>query len=278
MLQWLIFLSAIILGILLPPPDVAKEAIIPLLIILMTFSTTKLRFRIGRKLIFHAFNCFLINYIFLTSVIIFASYLLIQNEDHLRGFIVMAAIPPAIGIVPFSFLLKGDVEVAVAGEIFCYLLSLFFAPFLIFLLLSEEIDPLYLLQLLLLLIFLPLLLSRLIPSHPLEKIVIPLSFAGIIYIVIGLNQGYLYAPFLLPLFIVSFLRTFVTGTSFLLFKRILEREKAITYSLFASYKNLGATAGIAIALFGIEASLPAAIGIIFEIFYIIYFGLAGSRM
>ena len=87
---------------------------------------------------------------------------------------------------------------------------------------------------------------------------------------VGLNAG-VFSKDLVDVALLGFLRTFVSGTLlFILLTRIAEYRTAIVKTLFASYKNLGITAGVSLALFGYRATIPAAICILFEIFFFNY--------
>ena len=88
-----------------------KGFILPALILIMSISATQ----ITSSEITNVKNClreilfvFLINYLFLSGLILFASHLLIQDRDLHVGFVVMAAIPSAVAVLPFTYLLKGE--------------------------------------------------------------------------------------------------------------------------------------------------------------------------
>jgi predicted Na+-dependent transporter len=68
------------------------------------------------------------------------------------------------------------------------------------------------------------------------------------------------------------LRTFGSGlgTEFILRKAKVPKSSRITYVLFASYKNLGLTATLAIALFVPEVAIPATICIVFEVVWVLF--------
>lgn len=154
----------------------------------------------------------------------------------------MAAAPPAVAVVPFTKLLCGDMKIAVLGSSFNYLASLFVAPAIILSLLGLFVDINYLLWILILLILLPLLVSRLIAkikSRILEyssgSITI-LSLALVTYSIVALNQAQIFRePLpLLPVFFIILIRTFVSGSLVLLVLRRLRvnSSRAVTYSLF----------------------------------------------
>jgi predicted Na+-dependent transporter len=67
-------------------------------------------------------------------------------------------------------------------------------------------------------------------------------------------------------------RTFGTGlaTEFSLRRLRLDKSERVGLVLFASYKNLGLTATLAIALFDPIVAVPATICIVFEVVWVIF--------
>ncbi len=56
----------------------------------------------------------------------------LEEEALRQGFVVMAAVPPAVAVVPLAKLLNGDVRLALYTEPLSYLSSLFLMPAIIF--------------------------------------------------------------------------------------------------------------------------------------------------
>ena len=279
----IVFSLTIIIAIIYP--DLAKPLgalITPVLIIAMTLSLREVKFDLKdlKSSRNQVFISVFMNYFILTAFTLAIGFAFIDDLEYLKGFIVMAAVPPAIAVVAFAYLLGGNTKVAVLGEILCYILSLFLTPLIILLLLGGSVDLGYLIGLLVVLILFPLLLSRLIRGYKsrlfeYDKVMINICYMVVTYIVVGLNQKDLVTNYigLLPIFLTLFARTFVIGTIIFVFLKWFKIgfKERITYSLFGSYKNGGATAVIAMMLFGVKAALPAAIQSIFELTYIIYF-------
>jgi BASS family bile acid:Na+ symporter len=267
----LVFTTAIILGIINPKAaEMLREFVIPCLVIVMMLSLSDLKFkeiRFGK-----AIPNLLLNYAFLSSLIILLSIAIIEDIELRLGFFVMAAAPPAIAIVPFSKLLGGNTSEAVISNGIIYILSLFLAPSIILMLTGKTVDALEILQVLFAIILIPMALSRFFRVKR-SKEWINLCLALVIYTVIGLNVETLKNLFILmDVTLLSFLRTFVSGTLvFLLLMQRLEYGSAITKTLFASYKNLGFVAGLSLVIFGDKASIPAAICILFEVLLFNYF-------
>jgi len=279
----LVLFLAVFFGLFLPGFSNDTSGFITLyLIVAMTLSLREMSLsrKDVKQNIRPSLRAAVINYGLLSATIIISAYFLVPDRTYFAGFVIMAAVPPAIAVVPFTFLLKGDVKASLAGEVLCYLLALLLAPLMTFLILGSAVNFFEITRLLLILIIVPMAVS-----FPLKKIpdrffaqnrpVINISLALITYSIIGLNQGVIFSNFifLLPLLAVLFIKSFVTGFGvyFGSLARGTKKERAVSYSLFASHKNGGMTAAFAIALLGPVAALPAALEGIFEFAYIIIF-------
>jgi len=289
----LIFLVAFLLGLSFGGyASHLKGGILPALVLIMSFSTTQITFSElihVKKYIYDILIVFVINYLFLSSLILLANHLLIKDHDLYVGFIVMAAIPSAVAVLPFTYLLKGEMMVALMGSTSLYLLALVVAPFLSFLLLDvEKIDAIKLISVLVQLILIPFLVSRFLLQwkvfHQIKgnlNIFVNLAFLLVIYVVIGMNRSTFLSHFdvLILVSLIAFLRTFVSGHLVDLFSRLfgVDRERRMSYVLFGSFKNLGVTAAIAIVLFNDRAAIPAAVTIPFELIFFVWFNYFQKR-
>ncbi|AGK61200.1 hypothetical protein Asulf_01202 [Archaeoglobus sulfaticallidus PM70-1] len=263
-----IFTLAMVLGILFPQfASSMKDLIIPILAFVMILSLKDLDFR--NMSLKSGFLNVLLNYLFLSGVILVLSFL-IEDEALRLGFIVMASAPPAVAIVPFSKLLAGDVTESVVSNGMAYLLSLAFTPAILLAFTGEYVSMYEVLKALVVLIMIPLIFSRFIRVD--GEIFINLGFGIVIYTIIGLNISTISVISGLPeVIFAGFVRTFIAGTViFLIFIR-KGYSTAITKALFSSYKNLGFTAGVAMMLFGDKASIPAAICVFFEVLVFNYY-------
>ena len=264
-----------------------EQYIVLALILLMTFSLTEVKLRgldIRTDLRYIAM-ALMLNYVFLSGIILVLTILLIKDVDIFRGFVVMAAIPPAIAILPLSTLLKGDTRLALIANASIYIFSILLVPAILLLSLgTSTVDPLQILVVLLELIILPLLISRAIIRTPYYKqlkgdrnILINLGFFIVIYVVIGLNRDILLneSSILLLVSIIAFMRTFFSGTLVYKISKMLNVpfERKVTYTLFGSYKNMGLAATIALLLFGARATIPLAVCILFEVSMFTYFSV-----
>jgi BASS family bile acid:Na+ symporter len=289
----LVFLTAFLLGLFLGDyASSLKGVILPALVFIMTLSTTQITLSelTHIKNYFHdIFFVFVINYIFLSGLILLANHLLIKDNDLYVGFVVMAAIPPAVAVLPFTYLLRGEMMVSLTGSASLYLLALIMAPLISFQFLDVgEINPLKLGSVLIQLILIPFIASRLLLKwkfyHRVKgnmNIFINLAFFVVIYVVIGLNRLTFLAHFevLILVSFIAFLRTFVSGHLIDLCSRLLgvDRERRMSYVLFGSFKNLGVAASIAILLFNDRAAIPSAVTIPFELIFFVWFNYFQKR-
>ena len=183
----------------------------------------------------------------------------------------MAAAPCAISCVPFSKLLKGDVQSSTTGVVINYLSALIITPTIIWIFFRQLIDMTELITTIVQVIIIPIILSRFLAklNNKLDKYdtsIINILFLIGVYGFVGLNRDTIVNNFfsLKLVLIVLFIRTFLISTvMFFLTKK--HKKFGISLTLFSSYKNLGYTAILALTLFGRAAALPAALGIIFEL-------------
>ena len=258
-------------------PAMTKEISMGALALLMTVSLTnvKLSETQAKGLSRDALMMLILNYGFLTGIILLLGGLF---SDELRwGWVLMAAAPSAISIVPFTSILGGSTAKALVSTSANYLAALILMPLISLALIGSSVSVTSLIISLLLLIVLPMGLSRLLMLKDIEKstktIVTNLSFFVLIFAVAGSNRNaFLDDPAMVVFVSAACLaRTFGTGylTEFLLRYRGMPKADRIHIVLFASYKNLGLTATLAIALFEPIVAVPATICIVFEVLWII---------
>jgi BASS family bile acid:Na+ symporter len=283
----LVFLIAFLLGLTFGDyASLLKECILPALVLIMSLSTTQITlFEIihVKKYIRDILFVFLTNYFFLSGMILLLNHLLIKDRDLYAGFVVMAAIPSAVAVLPFTYLLKGEMMVSLIGSASLYLLALIVAPLISFQFLEVgRIEPLKLISVLVQMILIPFIVSRVLLKwkvfHQIKEntnILVNLAFFLIIYVVIGMNRSTFLSHFDILILVssIAFLRTFVSGHLVDLFSRLAGtgRERRMSYVLFGSFKNLGLAAAISIVLFNERAAIPAAVTIPFEILFFIWF-------
>ena len=278
-----VLILSVLLGLVLPGPAGATEALVtPALMVMMAFSLTEVD--LGRDIkssasLKRGFLGISINYGLLSGLILILSQSL--PDGSLRnGFVIMAAVPPAVAVLPMTRILKGDMSLSFAGEILSYLASLLLMPLIIYLFVHQTgISPIYLLQISIVLILIPALASRLVRLLPINPVLpINLGFFLVTYTVIGLNQGALWTDGWSVAWI-SIARTFAVGLAVFILARSagLKSSQAISLTLLGSFKNLGLAAAVSLLLVGPAAGLPAAFCVLAETAFFILLSFARSR-
>ena len=108
-----------------------KSLILPVLALVMTVSTMGIEsssLRSVRGVLGPVGIGIAMNYLVLSGVIILLSHYLITNSNLRTGFILIAAVPPAVAVIPFSFLLRGNSTFSLLGTIGGYLGALILMP------------------------------------------------------------------------------------------------------------------------------------------------------
>ncbi len=194
-------------------------------------------------------------------------------EPSLRsGWVLMAAVPPAVAVVPITSLLRGDVRRALLADAVLYGLGLVLVPGLSVLFLGQTVPVAELALQTLLLIGVPVVASRPLRRsrriHDARPTAVSGSFFFLVFAIAGSTRGTLLArPELVPgLLLLGLVRTVGLGLVLLGVMRLLavNRDHRVTILTFAGFKNLGLTVVLSFALFGPVASLPAIASLIFE--------------
>lgn len=277
-----VLVLSILFGLIWPGPAQSAEMLItPVLMIMMAFSLTDvdLRATLGRGSLKSSLLGLALNYGLLSGLILLLSHGL-QDEALRQGFIVMAAVPPAVAVLPMTRILKGDMNLSLYSEAVSYLASLVLMPAIIYAFTRQTgISLAYLVQISMLLILLPALASRVVRRIPLDPVLpINLGFFWVTYTVIGLNQVALWGD-IGSVSWIALARTLGIGLAVYMAARLIgsDRSHAISYTLLGSYKNLGLAAAVSMMLFGPEAGVPAAISVLAETGFFILMALAKPR-
>ncbi len=215
------------------------------------------------------FAALFLNYIFLSTIILLFS-LPFRATPLFPGFIVMAAAPPAVAVLPLSKIAGGNEKLSLFSLVISYMAAIAIMPSFIYIALLKMVNPFELFKYVLLLILLPIIISRFIRiSHSTE--IINLFFFFVMFPIIGANRKFIFTD-IETLFIISSMmmaRTIATGW---IIKYIMERKygkkDAVSYSLFASFKNEGLVMILSASLFSEKAAIPAIIATIFEIAWV----------
>jgi bile acid:Na+ symporter, BASS family len=281
-----IFLLAMAASLLVPQAaTLTRHLVLPALALAMALSTMEIAsniFRRPRSLLFPALLGIIMCYFILGNLIIGLAALIINDEMIWTGFVLLASVPPAIAVIPFSVFLHGDAPLSLIGTAGAYLGALIIMPLIALGLLgTAELDPFKLLMIILELIVLPLLVSRwLIQKGIREKIepyrgtITNWSFFVVIYTLIALNRNLIFSQtmLLLPILSISIVTMFILGFLIDWVTNLLHipKETRTSLVLLGTLKNQGLAGGLALTLFSQEAALPSAISTMVMIIYVIW--------
>ena len=284
-----IFLLAISFGLVFPQPAIWTQVLMmPALALVMTLATINVQndyFLKPRTILMPSLVGILMTYVILGGVILTASALLISDHNMWIGFVLIAAVPPAVAVIPFSAILEGNVSYALSGTVASYLAALLIMPLMFWIFIGTSFpDPFKLIRIMLLLIVGPLILSRIILYFNLQDRIAPVrglftdwGFFIVLYSMIGVNRDLIFSQPLLiaPTALVVIVATFVLGFAI---EKVgvlarVDKKNIISLVLLGTLKNQGIAGGLAIALFEKEAALPSAVYSIFMIIYIIWLDL-----
>lgn len=284
-----LFPVALTLGLLLPQAaSLASHLVLPALALTMIISTMEIGndiFSRPRQLLLPAFIGIVMNYVLLSGVIITLGALLLRDEKLWRGIVLLAAVPPAIAVIPFSVFLDGNKDLSLIGTVGAYMGGLVVMPLITFTLLSPAaFDPIRLLVAVFELIILPLLISRFMISEKLNKNVAPWkggitnwSFFLIMYTLVGLNSNVFLSmqPVLLTIAIIAISTNFILGYLIEWISKIFKISPSTRTGLvlLGTLKNQGMAGGLALTIFGKEAAIPAAVFTASMIVYIVWLDL-----
>jgi len=220
------------------------------------------------------------SYVILGNFIVGLGAFFIHDEKLWVGFIIMAAVPPAVAVAPLANSWGGNMIYAVIGTIGAYIGALVIIPVIASGLLDmHSVDITKLIAVATALILLPLLLCKIIVSRGLQGKIEPIKgtlikwcYFLILYTVVGLNREKIIGQpsSLFPVAAIALASTFLLGFVIewvcTLFR--VTDEKLTSISLLGTLKNCGLAAGLALCLFSKEAALPAALFMIIMMAYI----------
>ena len=225
----------------------------------------------------------LLNYLFFGTVVITLAWFLMPNRELFLGFVVIAVAPPGVAIVPFSGILKGDLNYSIVGVTGAFLASVFITPLIIGIFNggSTSVSPLGLVWMMVKLVVIPLLLSRLLIHHSVVGVVkrirgkvVDFGFATIIYTAIGMNRALFFQnqEVLLLSSVVLFVATFGIGSlfQFMMHRRNRRESLVIPQTLLLTVKSSGFSVITAFSLFGEQAAIPSAVFAIIVLLYLLF--------
>jgi BASS family bile acid:Na+ symporter len=252
-----------------------RTLITPLLAVIMTLSLVGVSsdvFKGGAKLLKPALLALLLNYGLLAGAFVGLSFLFIDDPHIRAGYVLIAAVPPAVAVIPFTYRLGGDVPFTLVGSVAGHLAAFVMTPLITLLVLgSNLVEPTQLLLALVQLIAIPFVVSRLLRlSAPVVNwlnhyrgTLVNWGFFVVVYTIIGLNRAAFlgFSPELLVVVLVSALCTFGIAFSTYGVSRLIgvPASTRVSYTIMAAWKNYGLAGAIALLYFGEAAALPAAV-------------------
>jgi len=165
---------ALVMGLLLPQASRwTQHLMLPALALVMSVSTMGISrgaFPSPRSLIIPAILGVLMSYAVLGGFILGMSALFIHDKELWNGFIVLAIMPPAVAVIPFTDLLKGNNAFSLAGTMGGYLGAMVILPLVLYNFLESSRFVLERLSIAaIVLIIIPLIVSRILRWRKIDK-------------------------------------------------------------------------------------------------------------
>ena len=261
-------------------PKMNKDVTMGALMVMMSFSLCTMTFK-GLDLRDHARSvrtAFLLSFLLSTVTTIVMAFLF--EGDVRSGWVLVAAVPSAVSVIPFTLVLGGDLEGTMVSSAVLYLAALVLTPLLTLVMIGHAVSVITLLWYVGMLLVIPIVVSRGLRRVEIDpywrSIVINIAFSVLVIAVAGSNRGvFLSEPALLvALIVVALVRTFVIGMVWdrYAIRRSVPRTERVPQVLFATHKNTGMAAALAIALIGEAAAMPATVCMTVDIAWLIYIG------
>lgn len=251
-----------------------EPALIPVLAVVMTISLLDVSPEIlvdFKKMLFPVVAALVLSYVVLGGMYIGLSSLFVDDADLRAGFVLLAACPQAVSVIPVTYLLSGNVRFTLAGAVATYIAALALAPLICILFIgSSVIEPTRLLIVLGELIVAPMIAAQVLRRTRImatvdkwRSPVVNWGFFFVIYTVIGLNSELILQEprTLLLVSALAFVAVFVLGELINRVSRLMGVAKAdrISLMLLGTRKNEGMAGAIALVFFSTTAALPAAV-------------------
>jgi BASS family bile acid:Na+ symporter len=264
-----------------------QPLVLPILALVMTLSTASITSRdltslktMPRPILYSL----LLNYVVMGGTMILLATWLIDDKEIWTGFIILAAVPPAVGLVPFSYLLGANTKFSLIGFIGTYLAALVLTPAIMILFLDVGFfNPVELLALLGQLIIIPLVASRILLLTGLMRrieiwrgTVVNWSLFIVLFTIIGLNRQVFFGQFetLIRIIIIAFTVTFVLGYAIQLTAKMLHISQAtgISLILIGTLKHYSLAGVIGLTLLSEKTAIPGAVCIVFAVLHMVSLG------
>lgn len=278
--EYFIFTLAIVLSFVAGDYAVwIKFLLVPAQSVVIALSATKINnqdFTSARHIPAFILVSFVLNYVVMTSIILITARWLFDDPELWSGYVVTAVMPPAIMVMPLSYLLNANLVFSIVSIISLYLLSIVLAPFLSTLILGAEIiNPARLAVILVQVILVPIIVSRFLARKSVVKYIaswrdtaIKWSFFITVYIALGLNREIFWTDpnTLVRCLVISVIVTFVLGFIIYFIARGLKIDypNSVTCLAMGTKKNSGLASTVALLLISQRAAFPGAILSLFD--------------
>jgi BASS family bile acid:Na+ symporter len=235
----------------------------------------------------------LLNYLLFGFLVIGISRLFFPGQENFwiwAGFVLIAAAPPGPSIIPFSSMLKGDINFSVSGVFGLHLVAMVLAPAIVLIFLGRSvINPLDIFMILVKLIIIPLVISRFL-RHPkvlptvdkARSTVVKWGFFLVITPIVGMSRDVIFANprFLgitsLVFVIAMFVLAFIYGK--VLKSTRVKVPQIISSTLMMVIKSSAFSAVVAITFFDKEiVALPSAVLSVFVTLFIIFYSMYARK-
>ena len=161
----MLLVLALVFGLIIPKmANFFKPYLMYVLAFVMTLSLSGIDTKAlipVRKIVKPMIKGILFNHILFGILIVSSAYFFNYDQYLFIGMIVIAATPPGIAIIPFTYKLKGNVELSAIGTFGAFMASVILAPIVLnFFGKNIEVDSFKILKSMIILIIIPFLISR----------------------------------------------------------------------------------------------------------------------
>ncbi len=286
-----ILISALIFAFLLPEGSkYISDYTLYILALVMIFSLTGVKLNLlkdYKSTLKVSGEAILYNFIFQGILLLGIAYFSF-DKSIFNGFVVLAATPPGVAVIPFTYTFKGNQDFSFRGILGAYLASVILSPLIIYVF-SEGVvlNPMIIIGVTVKIIVIPLILSRFLlikKIYPVtEKVrgkVIDWGFALIIYTAVAVNRDLIFNEYITVLKSVGilFLSTFGTGVLFLfIHRKTSDKKLIISKNLMLTVKSSGFAIAVTLILFEEKSAIPAAVMSIFVLLWLITLNIYYSK-
>ena len=284
-----ILILSLVLGLVIGKPGayLIQPIVIPLLAVVMTISAMNISFRqfasiqnVSRIVLYSL----LLNYVLLGGMTLLLAKWLITDDQLWVGFVVYALVPPATAVVPFTYVLKGDVSFSLIGMTGAYLAALIIMPTgMVYLLGANSFNPLNLIITLGELIVIPIIISRILiylnVAKYIERLrgsIVNWSLFFVIFALISLNRQTFLSDFdvLIRTGFIAVITSFLLAYFLEIGAKALhiKHETTVSVILLGTIKNYSMAGGVLLSLFSERSTIPPAIGVFFGVFLVVWLG------